>query len=134
MAKRQKKSANSKKAGFTDEGKLDNPFAAAFGKLAAKKDLPEGPKTEPQEEISESPADSMPERVILRLERKGRGGKTVTVAEVRGGNKVLEQWAKSLKKKLGVGASVEDGTMVFQGDVRDRLKPLLEAEGVRRVG
>lgn len=97
-----------------------NPFAAALAGLSAP-DAPPAPAaeaTEPPEGASPSP------RIRTRVERKGRGGKTVTIVEglesVRPHE--LEALARSLRKALGTGATVEEGTIVAQGDVRERVE------------
>jgi len=68
------------------------------------------------------------------MERKGRGGKEVTVVEQLGlSAKVLDEWLKALKQSLGCGGAIEDGAMVVQGDHRERVKGWLEKRGVKRV-
>ena len=73
-------------------------------------------------------------KVSVQIERKGRGGKTVTV--VRGlalfGERLAEA-AKLLQKRLGCGGVVEGDAVVLQGDQRERASQALEALGVRRV-
>ena len=69
---------------------------------------------------------------IVRLQRqvKGRSGKPVTlITGVPLTGKALKTLAAELKNKCGVGGSVEAGTILIQGDKRDRLKTLLEAHG-----
>jgi translation initiation factor 1 len=101
-----------------------NPFAA----LAALRDqLPRGP-----EKPERAPAG--PARAVLRLERKGRAGKEVTIVEKLGlAAAELEGWARELKAALGVGGSVEGEAIVLAGDCRDRVEKVLLARGVRRV-
>jgi translation initiation factor 1 len=101
-----------------------------FGSLAGLRDrLPEGPAPS---SVREAPAG--PARAVVRLERKGRGGKEVTVVSHLGlGAKALEGWLKALKNGLGCGGQVEGDLLVLQGDQRDRVVPLLEARGVGRV-
>jgi translation initiation factor 1 len=68
------------------------------------------------------------------MERKGRGGKEVTVVEKLDLRpKVLEAWLSDLKRALGCGGVVEDDALVFQGDQRTRLPALLSQRGVRKV-
>lgn len=59
-----------------------------------------------------------------RVERKGRGGKTVTLVE--GLDELADDerdaLARDLRKALGTGAKVEDGAIVVQGDVGERIK------------
>ena len=68
-----------------------------------------------------------PARAVVRMERKGRGGKEVTVVEH------LELPAKELKQALGTGGVVEGELIVLQGDVRPRVEALLRARGVKKV-
>jgi translation initiation factor 1 (eIF-1/SUI1) len=44
-----------------------------------------------------------------------------------------ERWSRELKQALGCGGSVESGSLVFQGDQRQRVADLLRACGVRKV-
>jgi translation initiation factor 1 len=102
-----------------------NPFAALRGKLG---DLPAGPLPR------EPAAPKGPARAVVRMERKGRSGKEVTVVEQLGlPARELEVWLKELKGALGCGGAIEDGTLVLQGDQRKRLPALLTARGARQV-
>lgn len=92
---------------------------------ALRDKLPEG--TAPKPVQPKGPA-----RAVVRMERKGRGGKEVTVVEQLEGID-LDKWLKELKNALGCGGAVEGATIVLQGDHRKRLPPLLEARGVRKV-
>ena len=68
------------------------------------------------------------------MERKGRGGKEVTVIEQLGLKRAdLDAWLKALKDALGCGGALEGETLVLQGDQRKRLPGLLSARGVRKV-
>ncbi|HCP07445.1 MAG TPA: translation initiation factor [Synergistaceae bacterium] len=75
-------------------------------------------------------------KIVLRVQRKGRGGKTVTVLSTPGGGLVpasLEPLAKDIRKALGCGARVEDGTVVIQGDNSERAEKWLLQRGARQV-
>jgi translation initiation factor 1 len=78
-------------------------------------------------------------RAVVRMERKGRGGKEVTVIVLAGADKhgltpaELGRWCRELKQALGCGGAVDGDLIVLQGDLRPRLPPLLEARGVGRV-
>ena len=75
--------------------------------------------------------------VRLKLERKGRGGKTVTIIEgIAGDEQLLKELAKDLKRACGVGGSVKNGLIEIQGDVRDPIKEKLELKGfkVKKAG
>jgi translation initiation factor 1 len=108
------------------------PFHNPFAALGLQRDaLPPGPTPAPPKE--KEPAKG-PARAVVRMERKGRGGKEVTVVEQLGLPEAeRETWLKALKGSLGCGGAVEADTLVLQGDQRERLPALLEARGVRRV-
>ncbi len=70
------------------------------------------------------------EGVRIRREHKGRGGKTVSVID---GLALSEAEArallKRLKGRLGTGGTFRNGVLEIQGDHREALRSLLEAEG-----
>ncbi len=75
--------------------------------------------------------------IRLRLERKGRGGKSVTLVEgLPQDEDLLKELAKELKRHCGVGGSVKNGIIEIQGDVRASSLPLLQERGcaVRKAG
>jgi translation initiation factor 1 len=109
------------------------PFHNPFGALAGlRAQLPEGPKTPlvvPLEKEVKGPA-----RAVIRYERKGHGGKEVTLVEkLELPATELELWCVAMKQKLGCGGRVDGDALVFQGDQRERLKALLAERGVRKV-
>jgi translation initiation factor 1 len=109
---------------------VSNPFA----KLAALKDaLPEGER--PKEASKPAPeARRFANKLVVAKSRKGRGGKTVTaIRGLTGTADQLEELARELKKALGVGASVEDGEVLVQGEQEKRVAAWLEAKGAKRV-
>ena len=66
----------------------------------------------------------------LRLENKGRGGKSVTVVAGLPRNEAfLAALAAELKRACGTGGTAADGAVEIQGDRRERLRPLLAAKG-----
>ena len=74
----------------------------------------------------------MPARIVakLRLEKSGRGGKTVTVVyDLPRNQAFLRDVAGELKRACGTGGTVVDDTLELQGDVRDRLRALLAKKG-----
>src|SRR5690348_11023454 len=80
------------------------------------------------------PAANLPNDGTVRLlrDRKGRGGKTVTlITGVRGTSATLEDLATTLKRFCGCGGGVKDGTIEIQGDHRDRLAAKLAELGYK---
>ena len=73
-------------------------------------------------------SDAVPARVTakLRLEKKGRGGKTVTVVFGLPHNAVfLKDLCGELKRACGTGGAVTDDGVEIQGEHRERLRALL---------
>lgn len=74
----------------------------------------------------------LPSRIVakLRTEKKGRGGKTVTVVYDLPQNKAfLKDLAGELKRACGAGGAVVENTIEIQGDLRDRIHALLTKKG-----
>ena len=70
------------------------------------------------------------QRVTVRLDRKRRGGKSVTVIEgLQMPQKKREALLKQLKTRLGTGGTVKDTSLEIQGDHRDALMAALEKMG-----
>jgi translation initiation factor 1 len=64
--------------------------------------------------------------VIVGIERKGRGGKTVSVvAGVMSHDAGKQALLKLLKTKLGTGGTVKDDTIEIQGDHREQIVEIL---------
>lgn len=78
-------------------------------------------------------ADTLPadrQKLRVRMERSGRGGKTVTIVDkFVGSDDDLETLAKALKTRCGVGGSAKDGLIIIQGDFRERIVALLQSMG-----
>lgn len=75
--------------------------------------------------------------VRVMRDRKGRGGKTVTVIDgVMGSEAERAALAQQLKKLCGSGGTVKDGTIEIQGDHCDKVITKLTTLGykVKRAG
>ena len=76
----------------------------------------------------------------LRLEKKGRKGKSVTVVfdlpPEPPGSSTLSELARGLKRHCGTGGGLKEGNIEIQGDQRDKVQQYLERAGytVRRSG
>jgi len=113
-----------------------NPFAALRDLTGVPKPSdpePAAPQRSPEPPPLPRGVKPIP-RAVVRIQRTGRGGKEVTVVEHLGlGEADRQKWVKELKSALGCGGSVEGDALVLQGDQRERLPPLLQKRGVRKV-
>ena len=82
---------------------------------------------------SQKAADgSIPARIVakLRMEKKGRAGKTVTVVDGLPQNAVfLKDLCQELKRACSTGGAVIDGAVEVQGDLRERVRECLLKKG-----
>jgi len=76
--------------------------------------------------------ESVPSRIVakLRLEKKGRGGKVVTVIDGLPRNAAfLAALSKELKSACGTGGTAFETGVELQGDFRDRARDVLSKKG-----
>jgi translation initiation factor 1 len=76
--------------------------------------------------------EAVPARVVakLRMEKAGRGGKTVTVVfDLPRNQAFLKELAGELKRTCGSGGAVVENTVEVQGEHRDRVRALLQKKG-----
>jgi translation initiation factor 1 len=75
---------------------------------------------------------ALPARIVakLRMEKKGRGGKAVTVVYgLPQNDDFLKELVQRLKRACGTGGTVVDGGVELQGDLRDRVRAFLQQQG-----
>lgn len=76
--------------------------------------------------------EPVPARLVakLRMEKKGRGGKTVTVVYGLPRNAAfLKELTQDLKRACGTGGTAVDDSVELQGDLRDRVREFLQKKG-----
>lgn len=99
------------------------------------RDLPEREApVQGRKEERQNPSSKGPGKIVLRRERKGRKGKTVTLVEgleLRG--KDLEEMARDLRRELGCGSHVESDVVVLHGDQVERAEGLFQKKGFRNI-
>lgn len=133
--------SSSRKEKINTSGSLPSLQFQAFNALNAVDltSLPEGvlqPK-QPTPQITEKTKKAG--RLVLRREKKDRGGKTVVVIygfdQLPGwGGEKLENLCRNLRKKIGSGGAVEGKEIMIQGDQPTRIAEYLETLGFRVDG
>jgi translation initiation factor 1 len=102
-----------------------NPFASLdLGPLREGTSAPTPAAPAPKKEPTE--------RLLMRRSTAHRGGKTVIVLEgfsPAWNAERLETLLSELKASLGCGGKVDGRTLELQGELADRLQPLLESRG-----
>ena len=79
-----------------------------------------------------APDEALPNRIIakLRVEKKGRAGKVVTVLYGLPRNaEFLKELTQELKRSCGTGGAAAEDAIELQGDLRDRVRELLLKKG-----
>ena len=93
------------------------------------------PSPPPRRRQGQAPSrPPLPEDGFVRIlrEKKGRGGKTVTlVAGLSGGVSQLDAVLKDLKQHCGAGGTRDGAMLEIQGDHRARIEARLVAQGHR---
>ena len=117
---------------MSDEKK---PFHNPFGALGGLRDaLPQGPTPAQQLSKEERAKAKVPPKAVVRMERKGRAGKEVTVIEQLDlPVQQREAWLTELKSSMGCGGTIEGTALVLQGDQRERAAKWLTKRGVKQV-
>lgn len=84
---------------------------------------------EEEPEVEETPEPKQ-QKLRVRIEKKHRAGKTVTIVDGFVGNDTdFTELGKKLKTKCGAGGSAKDGEILIQGDYKDKVITLLKEWG-----
>lgn len=82
------------------------------------------------ERIEDKPLSG--QSVKIRIDRKGRKGKSMTVVEgLQVNPKHLADIAKTLKQKIGTGGTAKEGRIEIQGENRQQVAAILNEMGVK---
>ncbi|MCH5239523.1 MAG: translation initiation factor [Muribaculaceae bacterium] len=97
---------------------------------ALRQELPQEPDASPEESMESEPGvketTMQKERLRIIKDRKGRNGKTATIIEgFTVSQDIVEDIARKIKQKLGVGGSIREGEILIQGDHTEQVKKIL---------
>jgi translation initiation factor 1 len=102
---------------------------------STEKDMPK--KEKAASKSSAGPAHVNTGRIIIRLDRKKRGGKSVTLIEGLSLSTIeMEGLLKQIKADRGTGGTLKDEVLEIQGDHCGTIMSFLEKKGYkpRRAG
>lgn len=93
----------------------------------------------PKPEVKREAIEPQSVTAVMRIEKGGRGGKTVTVIDkLPAAEDFLKSLAAELKGKCGTGGTYSHdgqvGRVEIQGDKREQLRNLLVKKGFRVKG
>lgn len=121
-----------KKIPLNDSSLSNNPFSSLDFAFSADEIAEDQSR---QEKISKEEKPKTNGTVAVRLEKKGRGGKTVTVFYDFSDSSIdLTSLVKKVKKSLGTGGTAREETLEFQGDKRAQAAEIFQSLGFRVKG
>jgi len=83
-----------------------------------------------EEEKDIQTLDKKDQPLVIKIDRKQRAGKAVTLVEgFVGREEDLEALGKELKTHCGTGGSVKDGVILIQGDLCEKISAYLRSKG-----
>jgi translation initiation factor 1 len=90
------------------------------------------PKTKKDTNIAAPAGPASANRLVIRLDRKGRGGKSVTLIEgLPMPMKETELLLKQLKARLGAGGAMKDSCLELQGEHCEAVMTILQGMGLK---
>lgn len=130
MSPKKTKSESPKRIDTTTES---GPLGLSLGELMGHPVPPPAPAGKPEPSAVAPPPSFS--RVVLQRTRAGRGGKWVTRVLTTPAPTAtqLETLARDLRKALGTGAHVEEGVIVVQGDIAERIETWFRECGVTKI-
>jgi translation initiation factor 1 len=102
-----------------------------------KKLFPEHePSNEPEEIVIENHELFIQKEPMICKYEKRKGKATTIIEGYEGSDEDFKLLAKEIKTKLSVGGTFKEGTIIIQGDYRDKIMTLLQLKGfkTKRVG
>ena len=123
--------AKKQKISLTDQSFDSNPFGELSLTFDAD-DIARGEEAEQQIATTHKPKAI----IRIRLEKSGRGGKTVTVLYdwENLDEQEIKQTFKKLKKYLATGGSQQEESLEFQGDQRQKTADFLKDLNIQVKG
>ncbi len=89
-------------------------------------------KEKPAGKVPQATGPLSQQKVYVRLDRKGRGGKSVTLIEgIQTPGKDREALLKQLKARLGTGGALKNDVIEIQGDHCDVIITMLQGMGYK---
>lgn len=83
-----------------------------------------------ERKVEETTLEAGRQRLIVRIDRRQRAGKQVTLVEgFVGSSDDLASLAKTLKTRCGVGGTAKDGEITIQGNLREKIVAMLTSMG-----
>jgi translation initiation factor 1 len=132
---KKKRGAAAEPAGDVPAAPFNNPFGG-LGTLKAPSmpEIVEPPVAVAPSSTAPSPVAAYAGKLVVRRERKGHGGKTVTLLQgVAMPPGELADLARELGKALGTGARADGADIVISGDQSARIESWLRERGARNV-